>query len=193
MPETEPKVLSQPIFHEPAFSEDKPLPDPTGFETKHPSDDATYKQIENLLKRTSSGFRIHASTTMSSSGWAKPTVRTAPKCSRRSRRPGKSSSIPAATPAPPTRACTPTSSVLRINSRSTVRGRTPPIVPPFSFIWATWSTILARHSIITINSIAVSILPHSDLRHSRQSRLVRCTGHPGRSPTAGHIPAQFLL
>ena len=57
MPETEPKVLSQPIFHEPAFSEDKPLPDPTGFETKHPSDDATYKQIENLLKKDVVGIR----------------------------------------------------------------------------------------------------------------------------------------
>ena len=33
-----------------------------------------------------------------------------------------------------------------------VRGRTPPIVLPFSFIWATWSTILARLSITTINS-----------------------------------------
>jgi hypothetical protein len=51
MPDSEPKVLSQPIFHEPFFSEDKPTPDPTGFETKHPSDNATYKEIENLLKK----------------------------------------------------------------------------------------------------------------------------------------------
>ena len=51
MPDLEPKVLSQPIFHEPFFSEDKPTPDPTGFETKHPSDNATYKEIENLLKK----------------------------------------------------------------------------------------------------------------------------------------------
>ena len=56
MPDIEPKVLSQPIFHEPSFSEDRPLPDPTGFETKHPSDDATYKQIENLLKKAVVGI-----------------------------------------------------------------------------------------------------------------------------------------
>jgi hypothetical protein len=51
MPHASRSRLSQPIFHEPSFSEDKPLPDPTGFETKHPSDNATYKQIENLLKK----------------------------------------------------------------------------------------------------------------------------------------------
>ena len=34
--------LPQPIFHEPIFSEDESTPSPTGFETKHPSDDATY-------------------------------------------------------------------------------------------------------------------------------------------------------
>lgn len=45
------KVLPQPIFHEPSFNEDKPTADPTGFETKHPSDNATYKQIQNLLKK----------------------------------------------------------------------------------------------------------------------------------------------
>ncbi len=56
MPDLEPKVLSQPIFHEPSFSEDRPLPDPTGFETKHPSDDATYKQIESLLKKAVVGI-----------------------------------------------------------------------------------------------------------------------------------------
>ena len=45
------KILPQPIFHEPFFNEDKPSPDPTGFETKHPSDNATYKRIENLLTK----------------------------------------------------------------------------------------------------------------------------------------------
>jgi hypothetical protein len=51
MANSEPRVLTQPIFHEPAFNEDRPTPDPTGFETKHPSDNATYKQIEKLLKK----------------------------------------------------------------------------------------------------------------------------------------------
>jgi hypothetical protein len=51
MSDTEPRVLPQPIFHEPVFNEDKPSPDPTGFETKHPSDNATYKRIENLLTK----------------------------------------------------------------------------------------------------------------------------------------------
>lgn len=43
--------LPQPIFHEPIFSEDENLPSPTGFETKHGSDNDTYKEIENLLKK----------------------------------------------------------------------------------------------------------------------------------------------
>jgi hypothetical protein len=51
MTDTEPKILPQPIFHEPFFDEDKPSPDPTGFETKHTSDNATYKRIENLLTK----------------------------------------------------------------------------------------------------------------------------------------------
>ena len=51
MPDAVSKVLPQPIFHEPFFSEDKPTPDPTGFVTKHASDNATYKQIEKLLTK----------------------------------------------------------------------------------------------------------------------------------------------
>src|SRR3974390_553832 len=51
MTDTEPKILPQPIFHEPFFNEDKPSPDPTGFETRHPSDNATYKRIESLLTK----------------------------------------------------------------------------------------------------------------------------------------------
>ncbi len=50
------RPVKQPIFHEPTlpepiFSEDQRLPSPTGFETKHPSDDATYKEVEDLLKK----------------------------------------------------------------------------------------------------------------------------------------------
>jgi hypothetical protein len=51
MTDTEPKILPQPIFHEPFFNEDKPSRDPTGFETRHPSDNTTYKRIENLLTK----------------------------------------------------------------------------------------------------------------------------------------------
>ncbi len=43
--------LPQPIFHEPIFSEDEPLPSPTGFETAHPSDTATYDEVKKLLKK----------------------------------------------------------------------------------------------------------------------------------------------
>src|SRR5262245_56844587 len=48
--------MKQPIFHEPTlpdpiFSEDQALPSPTGFETQHPSDNATYKEVEDLLKK----------------------------------------------------------------------------------------------------------------------------------------------
>jgi predicted phosphodiesterase len=46
----------QPIFHEPilpdpVFSEDQTLPSPTGFQTDHPSDNATYDAIKDLLKK----------------------------------------------------------------------------------------------------------------------------------------------
>ena len=48
--------LPQPIFHEPTlpdpiFSEDQTLPSPTGFETKHDSDNATYDQVQKLLSK----------------------------------------------------------------------------------------------------------------------------------------------
>jgi hypothetical protein len=43
--------LPQPVFHEPIFGEDGPLPDPTGFSTAHPSDNALYSQIGGLLKK----------------------------------------------------------------------------------------------------------------------------------------------
>jgi hypothetical protein len=43
--------LPQPVFHEPIFNEGSSTPDPTGFLTKHPSDTALYKQIQNLLKK----------------------------------------------------------------------------------------------------------------------------------------------
>jgi hypothetical protein len=43
--------LPQPVFHEPIFSDDGTLPDPTGFSTKHGSDTALYKQIGSLLTK----------------------------------------------------------------------------------------------------------------------------------------------
>jgi hypothetical protein len=43
--------LPQPVFHEPIFGEDGTRPDPTGFSTTHPSDNALYSQIGNLLKK----------------------------------------------------------------------------------------------------------------------------------------------
>jgi len=43
--------LLQPVFHEPIFGEDGSLPDPTGFSTAHPSDNALYKQIGDLSKK----------------------------------------------------------------------------------------------------------------------------------------------
>ncbi len=43
--------LLQPVFHEPIFGEDGSLPDPTGFSTSHPSDNALYKQIGDLSKK----------------------------------------------------------------------------------------------------------------------------------------------
>jgi hypothetical protein len=51
MARTASSKLPQPIFHEPIFGEDGSLPDPTGFSTKHPSDNALYNQIGNLLKK----------------------------------------------------------------------------------------------------------------------------------------------
>ncbi len=43
--------LPQPIFHEPIFSEDEALPTPTGFDTAHPSDTATYAEVKKLLTK----------------------------------------------------------------------------------------------------------------------------------------------
>jgi Calcineurin-like phosphoesterase len=43
--------LTQPVFHEPIFSEDQPLPSPTGFATRHLSDTRTYDEVEKLLKK----------------------------------------------------------------------------------------------------------------------------------------------
>jgi hypothetical protein len=43
--------LPQPIFHEPIFNEDTPQPSPTGFETFHQNDDATYKAVQDLLTK----------------------------------------------------------------------------------------------------------------------------------------------
>ena len=43
--------LPQPVFHEPIFGEDGSLPDPTGFSTRHGSDNALYKQIGDLTTK----------------------------------------------------------------------------------------------------------------------------------------------
>jgi hypothetical protein len=43
--------ISQPLFHEPAFSEGVKSLDPGGFSKPHPSDTEVYKQIQNLLKK----------------------------------------------------------------------------------------------------------------------------------------------
>ncbi len=56
MPAKHHSPISQPLFHEPIFTdpifgEDQTLPSPTGFKTKHPSDNATYKEVEDLLKK----------------------------------------------------------------------------------------------------------------------------------------------
>ena len=49
-------VLPQPVFQEPVFNEGVASPDPTGFWKKHPSDNALYKQIQNLLTKDVVGF-----------------------------------------------------------------------------------------------------------------------------------------
>lgn len=51
MPATRHARLPQPLFHEPLFNEDVPMPSPTGFATKHPSDTKTYDEVEKLLKK----------------------------------------------------------------------------------------------------------------------------------------------
>jgi hypothetical protein len=56
MPHAAPHALSEPIFHEPVFGDGKASPDPTGFMQDHPSDDAVYQQIEELLKTKVVGF-----------------------------------------------------------------------------------------------------------------------------------------
>jgi hypothetical protein len=56
MPRREVHQLDEPIFHEPSFGEGKVLPDPTGFEVEHPSDNNIYKQVESLLKTEVVGF-----------------------------------------------------------------------------------------------------------------------------------------
>lgn len=56
MPAKRHAPLPQPIFHEPdlqqpIFSEDQALPSPTGFQTRHPSDSATYNEVQKLLTK----------------------------------------------------------------------------------------------------------------------------------------------
>jgi hypothetical protein len=51
MPRSAATPLPQPIFHEPVFGEDAKTADPTGFLTKHPSDNALYKEIGDLSKK----------------------------------------------------------------------------------------------------------------------------------------------
>jgi Calcineurin-like phosphoesterase len=51
MPRTARSKLPQPVFHEPIFAGDGSLPDPTGFTTAHPSDNALYKKIGDLTTK----------------------------------------------------------------------------------------------------------------------------------------------
>jgi Calcineurin-like phosphoesterase len=51
MPREAQTRLPQPIFHEPSFSEATQTAEPTGFQTAHPSDTATYDEIKELLKK----------------------------------------------------------------------------------------------------------------------------------------------
>jgi Calcineurin-like phosphoesterase len=44
-----PYTIPGPIFSEPVFNEGKFLPDPKGFHIPHPSDNATYAKLSNLL------------------------------------------------------------------------------------------------------------------------------------------------
>lgn len=46
-------TLAHPIFDEPVFNEIKPLLDPDTFSTRHPTDNAQYAAIEELLKKRS--------------------------------------------------------------------------------------------------------------------------------------------
>jgi hypothetical protein len=48
--------LPQPVFDEPTFNEGTSSPDPTKFTTPHPSDDAQYKKIEDLLTKDTVSF-----------------------------------------------------------------------------------------------------------------------------------------
>jgi hypothetical protein len=43
--------LPQPVFGEPVFSEGKVLPDPAGFRIQHPSDDAQYNALGDLITK----------------------------------------------------------------------------------------------------------------------------------------------
>ena len=74
MPAKHQAKLSQPIFHEPIFSEDQPLPSPTGFETKHPSDTKTYDEVEKLLKKEVVGVPHRAFPTTTYSSCRMPTA-----------------------------------------------------------------------------------------------------------------------
>src|SRR5262249_31966618 len=48
--------VPQPVFHEPNFGEETPTPDPTGFTTQHPSDNAVFDEVKDLLKKDVVGF-----------------------------------------------------------------------------------------------------------------------------------------
>jgi hypothetical protein len=56
MPRSAKSLLSQPVFHEPSFNEGTQTVDPPGFLVPHPSDKATYDQIQNLLGKDVVGF-----------------------------------------------------------------------------------------------------------------------------------------
>lgn len=57
MPRKANTPLVQPVFGEPVFAEGVPTPDPTVFNTPHPSDAQLYKQIQQLLTKDVVGFK----------------------------------------------------------------------------------------------------------------------------------------
>ena len=97
--------LPQPIFHEPIFGEGGALPDPTGFSTRHGSDEALYKQIGDLAKKDI--VAIPKSRSPDEALFSAPMAIMAHRSRRRSKRRAGSSSTHSAIPAPPIRENTP--------------------------------------------------------------------------------------
>src|SRR5579863_2363006 len=56
MPRMHNTPLPQPVFDEPTFNETAASKDPTGFATPHPSDNAQYNAIHDLLTKDTVAF-----------------------------------------------------------------------------------------------------------------------------------------